>query len=97
MKVGSADTHLYLVCTEPGRLPETPIASDIGTPIIWEGLVSSLIEQEVAVQSVHSFQWCSENRSARVAILRARVKSGTFKVDSTTIAESILSAKIHSG
>ena len=97
MKVGSADTHLYLVCTEPGRLSETPIATNVGALISWEGVTSSPIEQEVAAHNVHSFQWWSDDRAARVAILRARVKSGTFKVDSTTIAESILSAKIHSG
>jgi anti-sigma28 factor (negative regulator of flagellin synthesis) len=92
MKVGSAITHLQLMCTEP----ETAITTDIGTLVAWEDLASSLSQQEVAEHGVHSFQWWSDNRAARIAILRARVKSGLYKVDSTTIAESILSAKIHS-
>jgi anti-sigma28 factor (negative regulator of flagellin synthesis) len=92
MKVGSAITHLQLMCTEP----ETAITTDIGTLVAWEGLASSLSQQEVAEHGTHSFQWWSDNRAARIAILRARIKSGLYKVDSTTIAESILSAKIHS-
>jgi hypothetical protein len=92
MKVGSAITHLQLVCTEP----ETAITTEIGTLVAWEGLVSSLSQPEVAEHAIHSFQRWSDNRAARIAMLRARVKSGVYKVDSTTIAESILSAKIHS-
>ncbi|HEY5002315.1 MAG TPA: flagellar biosynthesis anti-sigma factor FlgM [Ktedonobacteraceae bacterium] len=97
MKVGSTGTHLHLVYVEPGRLAEIPIATDIGAFMLWEGLTSSTSEQEVTEHGVHSFQWWSDNRAARIAMLRARVKSGTYKVNSTTIAESILSAKIHSG
>ncbi|MBV9257919.1 MAG: flagellar biosynthesis anti-sigma factor FlgM [Ktedonobacteraceae bacterium] len=96
MKVGSVGTHLHLVCAEPERLPETAIATNIGTIMMWEGFASSPTQQEVAEHGVHSFQWWSDNRTARIAMLRARVKSGTYKVDSTTIAESILSDKIHS-
>jgi hypothetical protein len=92
MKLGSVSTHLQLVCTEP----ETAITTNIGALMVWENLASSPLQQEVAEHSVHSFQWCSDNRAARVAMLRARVKSGTYRVDSTTIAESILSDKIHS-
>jgi hypothetical protein len=97
MKVGSTGTHLHLVCVEPGRLSEMPITADIGAFVLWEGFTSSNSEQEVTEHGVHSFQWWSDNRAARIAMLRARVKSGTYKVNSTTIAESILSAKIHSG
>jgi hypothetical protein len=97
MKIGSTGTHLHLVRVEPGRLAEMPIATDIGTFLLWEGFISSTSEQEVTEHGVHSFQWWSDNRAARIAMLRARVKSGTYKVNSTTIAESILSAKIHSG
>ena len=93
MKVGFASTHLHLVCAESGRLLETPI----GALMIWEGLSSSPIQQEVAEHGVHSFQWWSGDRAARIAMLRARVKSGTYKVDSAIIAQSILSDKIHSG
>jgi anti-sigma28 factor (negative regulator of flagellin synthesis) len=96
MKVGSVVTHLQLVCTEPERLPETTDASDAGTMIGWEDVSSFSSYQEVAEHGVHSFQWWSDNRTARVAMLRASVKSGTYRVDSTTIAESILSEKIHS-
>ncbi len=96
MKVGSVRTHLQLVCTQSEWLPETPFATDIGTLIAWEGLASSPRQQEVAEHGVHSFQWWSDNRAARVAMLRARVKSGTYKIDSTTIADSILSTKIDS-
>ncbi len=93
MKVGSVGTtHLQLVCTEP----DTAIATDIGTFVAWEGPASSLSRQEVAEHGVHSFQWWLDNRAARIAMLRARVKSGMYKVDSATIAKSILSAKIHS-
>lgn len=97
MKVGSADTHLHLMRAEPGWLAETPIATDLGALMVWESLASSPTELEVAAHGVHSFQWWSDDRTARVAMLRAHVKSGTYKVDSTTIAESILSDKIHSG
>jgi hypothetical protein len=96
MKVGSAGTHLHLVCAEPGRLPETPGATDIGALMVWRDLSSSLAQQEVAEHGVHSFQWWSDDRTAYLAMLRASVKSGTYKVDSVTIAESILSDKIHS-
>ncbi len=96
MKVGSLHTHLQLVRTKPEQLPETAIATTLSTLMVCEDLSSSPPSQEVAEHSVHSFQWWSDNRAARVTILRARVKSGTYKIDSTTIAESILSAKIHS-
>ena len=96
MKVGSVSTHLQLMCTEPERLPETVMATDIDTLMLWGGLVSSPTQQEVAEHSVHSFQWWLDNRTARITRLRARVKSGMYKIDSTTIAESILSDKIHS-
>ncbi len=96
MKVGSVSTHLQLVGTQSERLPETAIVTEIGTFMVWEGLASSLAQQEVAEHGVHSFQWWSDVRAARVAMLRARVKSGMYKVDSTTIAEFILSDKIHS-
>jgi anti-sigma-28 factor FlgM len=92
MKVGSASTHLQLVYTKI----ETTIANDISALFVQEGFASSLLQPEVAEHRVHSFQWWSDNHTARVAMLRARVKSGTYKIDSATIAESILSTKIHS-
>lgn len=92
MKVGLAIRHLQLVCTES----ETVIATDIGTLGGRDGLTPARSQQEVAEHPAHSFQRWLDNRAARIAILRARVKSGLYTVDSTIIAESILSTKIHS-
>lgn len=92
MKVGSVGTHLHMVCAAPNEPSGMAIAAEVNAA--QDGTFSVDI-QDVARHGIHSFQWWSDDRAARVAMLRARVKSGTYKVESMTIAECILSAEIH--
>ncbi len=92
MKVGSMGTHLHLVCVEPGRSgvqSGTALACEAHA-MAWTGSVPSLEGREVPEHGIHSEQWWQDDRAARVKMLRARVKSGSYKVDSMALAQCIL-------
>jgi anti-sigma28 factor (negative regulator of flagellin synthesis) len=82
-------TYLHLVCTQPTRISEVPSASQDSKQL--------LFLNEEAAHGIHSVQWWQEDRAARIALLRARVKSGTYTVDTMTLAQRILNDEIYSG
>ena len=96
MKIGSRGTHLHLVCAEPGRSGvrfETALACDTHA-MAWTGPFAALEDQEMPEHGIHSEQWWRDNREDRVEMLRAKIKSGTYRVDSMAIAECILEDEV---
>jgi Anti-sigma-28 factor, FlgM len=94
MKVGPMSTHLHLVCVEAEQRSETLFAHEVGAPA-WTDAVSSLEDRGEVEHGIHAEQWWHEDRAARVQLLRARVKSGTYRVDSIALAECILKDDVH--
>ena len=86
MKAESIGTYLHLVCVEPGEKTEVTSVRD------WTEPLTTLEDQDVSEYGVHSVQWWNDERAAHVQRLRARVQSGTYRVDSVSLAERLLGA-----
>ncbi len=91
MKTESAGTYLHLVCMEPGEKAEVAPTRD-ASAVDWTDQVPMSKDQDVSEHGVHSVQWWSDERAARVQRLRARVQAGTYRVDSVALAERMLDA-----
>ncbi|HYU76567.1 MAG TPA: flagellar biosynthesis anti-sigma factor FlgM [Ktedonobacteraceae bacterium] len=93
MKAGSAGTYLHLVCIEPDEKSEAALTREIPATD-WTDPFSTRGDQEVREHGIHSEQWWSDERSARVQMLRARVQAGTYRVDSVALAERLLDTTV---
>jgi len=89
MNIGSTGTYLHLVRATLEEQPGTATTYEVHASARTH-LEFTRIEQEVAEHCAHSLQWWSDDRTARVAMLRARIKSGTYTVDSMTLASYII-------
>ncbi len=93
MKAGSTGTYLHLVCIEPGEKSEEGPMRE-ASAVDWTDPFSTREDQDVSEHGIHSVQWWSDERAARVQMLRARVQAGTYRVDSVALAESMLNATV---
>ena len=93
MKTGSAGTYLHLVCIEPDKKSEAVLTREVPATD-WTNPFSARGDQEVRERGIHSEQWWSDERSARVQMLRERVQAGTYRVDSVALAEQLLNATV---
>ena len=86
MKAESVGTYLHLVCVEPGEKTEVAPVRD------WTDPLTTLKDQDMSEHGVHSVQWWNDERAAHVQRLRARVQSGTYRIDSVSLAQRLLEA-----
>ena len=93
MKAESAGTYLHLVCIEPGEKSKAALTQEIPATD-WMNPFSACGDQEVRERGIHSEQWWSDERSARVQMLRVRVQAGTYRVDSMALAERLLNTTV---
>ena len=89
MKAGSIGTYLHLVCIEPGEKTEAALGREVSA-IDWTDPVTTLEDQDVSEHGVHSVQWWADERDAHIRMLRARIRAGTYRVDSASLAERLL-------
>jgi hypothetical protein len=58
--------------------------------ISWHSHISAEEKRLLAMRGAQAAQQWSENRAARIEELRIQVEAGTYKVDSTTLAQRML-------
>ena len=61
----------------------------------WNSPVATLEKQSAVTRGLQAAQRWSQARAARVEELRKQVEAGTFVVDSTALAESMLKIDTH--
>src|SRR2546421_9402986 len=61
----------------------------------WNNHFATPEKQAMVMRGMQTAERWSEARAARVEELRAQVKAGTYKVDSSAIAESMLQYQTH--
>lgn len=91
MKENIVNADPGLIQTKSGVLARRHVKHELSSTS-WGNrvLVSASGKQSVLKRAVKIAQRASEVRAARVEALRARVEAGTYRVDSTALAQKML-------